>query len=265
MAQEINSSIPEKRLYRSRYDRIIAGVCGGFAEYFLIDPILVRILWIIFGFMGFGIVAYIVCLIIMKENPHHDLSEVQPHQQNNSILIGAVLIILGLIFLSSTLNWHIFWFRPFGWRIFHFPLFEWDFVFPILLIVIGVIYIYRVSSNSHSSTSPKETVTNKKGESKTMERRFERSRTERMIGGVCGGLAKYLVVDVVIVRLIWALFTIFTGIIWGVLFYIVLLIVVPEESLSQAPVSSAPEPEQPPAPKKTTGRRKKSENGEDPS
>lgn len=41
-----------KRIYRSRQDRMVCGVCGGIAEYFDLDPSLVRLGWIIFSAMG---------------------------------------------------------------------------------------------------------------------------------------------------------------------------------------------------------------------
>jgi len=59
-----------KRLYRSRKDRKIAGVCGGLAEYFNVDPVLVRILWavLVLG-AGTGILAYILFWLIVPEAP----------------------------------------------------------------------------------------------------------------------------------------------------------------------------------------------------
>ena len=60
-----------KRVYRSRKDRKIAGVCGGIAEYFSIDPVLVRLLFVAMLFMGFvGIIVYLVAWLIMPENPN---------------------------------------------------------------------------------------------------------------------------------------------------------------------------------------------------
>ena len=56
-----------RRLYRSRRNRVIAGVCGGIGEYFNIDPIIVRILAIILP--GFGLFAYIVCAVVVPEEP----------------------------------------------------------------------------------------------------------------------------------------------------------------------------------------------------
>ncbi|MDD1678518.1 MAG: PspC domain-containing protein [Methanomicrobiales archaeon] len=60
---------PVKILYRSRRDRIIAGVCGGLGEYFAVDPNIIRIIWLLFGLTGTGIVAYILAWIIIPEEP----------------------------------------------------------------------------------------------------------------------------------------------------------------------------------------------------
>jgi phage shock protein C len=55
----------QKRLYRSSTNKMISGVCGGVAEYINIDPTVVRLLWVVFAFSGFGILAYILAAIIM--------------------------------------------------------------------------------------------------------------------------------------------------------------------------------------------------------
>jgi phage shock protein C len=60
------------RLYRSGKDRILGGVCGGIAEYLGIDPVIIRILWIIGTLAwGFGILLYIIFWIIIPRNPKH--------------------------------------------------------------------------------------------------------------------------------------------------------------------------------------------------
>lgn len=58
-----------KRLYRSRSNRMIGGVCGGLAEYLNIDPSIVRIAAVVLGCTGTGLLAYIVCLVIVPEAP----------------------------------------------------------------------------------------------------------------------------------------------------------------------------------------------------
>ncbi|MFT8888777.1 MAG: PspC domain-containing protein [Ethanoligenens sp.] len=60
----------DKRLYRSRTQRMLAGVCGGIAEYFNVDPTLIRLAWVVFCFIGgSGILAYIIAAIVVPENP----------------------------------------------------------------------------------------------------------------------------------------------------------------------------------------------------
>ena len=57
-----------KRLYKSRDNRMVAGVCGGVADYFSIDPTLVRLGWILFCALGgSGILAYIIAAIVIPE------------------------------------------------------------------------------------------------------------------------------------------------------------------------------------------------------
>lgn len=59
-----------KRIFRSQRDKKLAGVCGGIAEYFNIDPVIVRALWLIFVFaVGTGILAYLICWFVIPEHP----------------------------------------------------------------------------------------------------------------------------------------------------------------------------------------------------
>ena len=59
-----------KRLYKSTNDKMLGGVCGGIAEYFGIDPTLVRLGWVLFCALGgSGILAYIVAAIVIPEQP----------------------------------------------------------------------------------------------------------------------------------------------------------------------------------------------------
>ncbi len=59
-----------KRLYRSEDERIVAGVCGGVGEYFDIDPVIVRIAWIILTVAGgSGILLYILAWLIVPSQP----------------------------------------------------------------------------------------------------------------------------------------------------------------------------------------------------
>lgn len=56
----------EKRLYKSIENKMLDGVCGGIAEYFNIDPTLIRLAWVVFCALGgSGIIAYIIAAIII--------------------------------------------------------------------------------------------------------------------------------------------------------------------------------------------------------
>lgn len=54
-----------KKMYRSNSNKMICGVCQGVAEYLNMDPNVIRILWVIFGFTFVGLVAYIVAAVIL--------------------------------------------------------------------------------------------------------------------------------------------------------------------------------------------------------
>ncbi len=58
----------KKRLTRSTSDYKIAGVCGGLAQYFECDPTLIRIIFLLFLFLGCGLLAYIICWIAMPKD-----------------------------------------------------------------------------------------------------------------------------------------------------------------------------------------------------
>ncbi|MDY3928395.1 MAG: PspC domain-containing protein [Clostridia bacterium] len=60
----------DKRLYKSNINKMLDGVCGGIAEYFGMDPTLIRLGWVLFCALGgSGIIAYIVAAIIIPRNP----------------------------------------------------------------------------------------------------------------------------------------------------------------------------------------------------
>jgi phage shock protein C len=61
---------PKERLYRSRKEKIIGGVCGGLAEYFDVDPVIIRIIFVLLGlFKGIGLIVYFIMLIIVPFRP----------------------------------------------------------------------------------------------------------------------------------------------------------------------------------------------------
>lgn len=132
-----------KRIYRSRKDSIIAGVCGGIAEYFDIDSTLVRILAILIVLLGgVGVIAYIIAWIIVPLNPeqrtnsdHEEYSQEEKtvgseYGNQNSykhIWGGIILIFLGLFFLLRSF----------------FPRFILVKLWPMILVVVGIVLILQ--------------------------------------------------------------------------------------------------------------------------
>lgn len=101
----------QKRLYRSRTDRMLGGVAGGLGRYFAVDPVLVRLAWVALAFSGIGVLAYIVAWIIVPEEPIGEITEgsptAPPPQSRNDragarIVFGSVLIAIGSLLL---LDW----------------------------------------------------------------------------------------------------------------------------------------------------------------
>lgn len=76
-------------------------------------------------------------------------------------------------------------------------------------------------------------------------RRLQRSATDSKLAGVCGGLAEYFGMDSTIVRLLWVLVTFFTGLVPGMVVYVVAWLIMPEGSL---PIPVQPVPQAPEAP-----------------
>jgi phage shock protein C len=72
---EVTMTSEIKRLYRSRTDRYIGGVCGGLGEYFSIDPTVIRIIYILFALTGgSGIFIYLILLLVIPEKPWEEKS-----------------------------------------------------------------------------------------------------------------------------------------------------------------------------------------------
>jgi phage shock protein PspC (stress-responsive transcriptional regulator) len=61
-------SVEPRRIYKKRDGKLL-GVCAGIGEYLNVDPVILRILWVIFGCVGAGIIAYIICAVVM---PYED-------------------------------------------------------------------------------------------------------------------------------------------------------------------------------------------------
>jgi len=213
---EENSASKEapQKIYRSRTQRLMGGVCGGMAEYFNIDVLLVRLAWIIGTlFAGAGIIGYIACLILIPENTDQEIPEKSKRKPGEGAKFwGIVLIILGAVFLIQEtgilhrLNfWHI----------------EWQAIFALAFIALGIYIIFNRTKQDSDSIDDKENV-----KKHTTEKTFYRIEEGKMLSGVCTGLASYFDIDVTLIRLLWVFLTITSGGL-GIVAYIVAIIVLP--------------------------------------
>jgi phage shock protein C len=140
-----------KRLYRSKKNRVIAGVCGGIAEYLEVDPVLVRLIAVLLLFVGGGsFIAYIIGMIIIPNAPLGSIPDNQsvppppPNpakaNQTGGLIIGVILIVLGISFLLK----HIPFFQDYYWWFWNMG---WNFLWPSILILIGLLIIFRAGCN----------------------------------------------------------------------------------------------------------------------
>ena len=150
-----------KRLCRSRRDALVAGVCGGLAEYFKVDPSLVRLVFIIAIFLGgAGLVVYLVAWLIVPENPEQspnpsftknqklkedvvgelrrvgsslaekfeaalEADEDRP-ERRSTVFVGLALIVIGAAFLFKNFI----------------PWLDLEKLWPILLIGVGALLLF---------------------------------------------------------------------------------------------------------------------------
>ena len=127
-----------RKLKRSRENKVLAGVCGGIGEYFKIDPVIVRILWVLIAFMpgGPGILAYLICALIIPEDDgiiHQNGYETSStHTGNTTVFLGIALIVVGGFMLAKII-WPQFAFRFVN-------IFKY---WPLLLIILGVYILYN--------------------------------------------------------------------------------------------------------------------------
>ncbi|MEW5842256.1 MAG: PspC domain-containing protein [Bacteroidota bacterium] len=139
-----------ERLYRSRRVRVLGGVAGGLAKYFNLDPILVRVLFVIITILhGFGVLLYVILWIVVPEEPfevaypsdqgnagadaqpntNFDTTTPPPAKSNGTgrIVAGVILIGIGLIFFADRII----------------PSFDLSDVFPIALIIVGALLLWN--------------------------------------------------------------------------------------------------------------------------
>ncbi len=132
----------EKRLYRNTHNKMIGGVSSGLADYFNIDPVLIRLVFVILALhQGVGILAYIILWIVVPARfeptlaadaagpvPDDVAVESEPLTEEkektpgkSSLYGGIILIVIGLLFLLDNFI----------------PAFGFDDFWPLLLIAVG--------------------------------------------------------------------------------------------------------------------------------
>jgi phage shock protein PspC (stress-responsive transcriptional regulator) len=120
---------PPRRLYRTRDDSVIAGVCGGIARYFNIDPVLVRVGAVALAFLGgAGLLAYLAAvLLIPKEGEEGQ----PPEAPNRGVAITGVVLLV--VAIGVVLPFHG------GWGA------DWGFV-PLGLLALAGLFVWRLAS-----------------------------------------------------------------------------------------------------------------------
>ncbi|HOO33630.1 MAG TPA: PspC domain-containing protein [Thermotogota bacterium] len=151
----------EKKLYRSRTDRVLGGVCSGVGKFFDIDPVIVRLIWAASIFAaGTGVLLYIIAWIIIPEEPSRfkqtdpdfmddddedfidseynstsgsyesekKIKEQMEREKRSKLVLGIAVLIIGGFFLVSQLI-------PGG--------FPWRVAIGIILIVAGGAVLYK--------------------------------------------------------------------------------------------------------------------------
>jgi phage shock protein PspC (stress-responsive transcriptional regulator) len=131
----------KRKLYRSG-NKIIGGVAAGLAEYFEIDPILVRIVFVVLALINppLAVIIYLILMIFMPrsgvehsgpegtDNP----GENNPANWGRKNLMGLVFVVVGLLLLAQQ-------FFPLRW-------FKWDVFWPVVIILVG---FYILSKKRH--------------------------------------------------------------------------------------------------------------------
>lgn len=142
-----------RHLYLSRTNKVIAGVCGGLGEYLGIDPVILRIIFVVlFIFSGIGFVGYLIAWLVMPKQSVEVVSTSTPtvpattqsSVSGGGYIFGTILILIGVYFL---LDRHFWW-----WHI--------ERYWPLLLVAAGVLlivhYFHRNNARKEGINEPSQ-------------------------------------------------------------------------------------------------------------
>jgi phage shock protein C len=203
-----------KRFQRSGNNVVLAGVCSGIADYFNADVgnlRLIALFTLLFG--GWSIIAYLITASLLPiEKTPPVLSDEQltaQRKENFRVVLGGILFLVGFHFALTAVG------LSSSVRIFLLPN---SFLFPIAVFFFGVIIL--VNKNYRSAQHSKDRA----------EKIF-RSKNNRRLFGVCGGLGKYLDIDSSSLRIIFIIVTLLTLGAFS-LIYILIVFLTPSEAVN---------------------------------
>ncbi len=208
-------------LYRHPKERMIGGICGGLGDSFNIDPTLVRILWVVLtlGTAGAGLFAYAALWLLLPVGTAqaglHAPATLELNERNVE-RAGALLVLCGGLWLLANMGilpalWNVFWqvVRLLFW--------------PVLLIGAGLLMLNNQQAWRSRFAGARSRMQNRKARAipsldrdsiKDGLRRaksripLKRSREDRLIFGVCGGIGRATGLDTNLIRIIWTAFSI---------------------------------------------------------
>jgi phage shock protein C len=141
-----------KKLYRSGGNMMIAGVCGGIGEYFNVDAVLIRIVFLLLSLMGgSGVFFYIFCWVIIpkqgSENRNQEMvrnfadeikeratefaggSKNRANNMTRRNILGVIIILFGFVLLFNKIS--------------PFPFLRWDLFWLIVIILVGFYMVFK--------------------------------------------------------------------------------------------------------------------------
>lgn len=179
-----------KSLHKIKKNSMIAGVCTGIAEYFDIEPVIVRVLFVVSIFVGgWGIAAYFLAAMLMPSE--FNVDEVDNQMPVNNYVrsfTGSIFVFTGIFFIADNFGFlsNIF--------LFGFPKY---FIVPIILVGSGIFLLVKTSDLGSLKSGIRIS-------------KLFKSKNDRRIFGVCGGLSEYLNIESNNLRMIWIIFSFIT-------------------------------------------------------
>jgi phage shock protein C len=231
-----------RMLYRHPSDKLVAGVCGGVADYLNWNPVLVRVIWVVatFATWGGGFLAYVLLAMFLPTGTNA-VGQIKPPalelSQKGVSWAAGILMGLGGLWLLANLG-----ILPGMWRGF------WGMIgilfWPVLLIGAGYLLLRANSEKdldkeiTGAARKVKDAFGEKLPSGDQMKAGFSsvrsnvplrRSGTNKMLLGVCGGIGQKFGIDANLVRLIWAAFALGTmGL--GAVLYLLVGLFLPEDT-----------------------------------